>query len=250
MPKPPSGHSATTLHLRYTAPLVKTKEFEGTTMTFKAPDSLAEQIAHHLAERIIRGEMKPGERIQEQKVTLALNVSRGSVREALLILERRHLIAILPRRGAHVTELTVHKVQSLCTLMSELYILLGNAVAKGWQVQADMAPFVQIQQRLAASCERQDIRTFVDDSFSVMRAAYPFANNPYLQETVENLQPAMSRAYFLALDQRKASMSEFLELFERLLAAVLARDFPLIREVLTAYAQRSSDLVVSALADA
>lgn len=29
-------------------------------MTFKAPDSLAEQIAHHLAERIIRGEMKPG----------------------------------------------------------------------------------------------------------------------------------------------------------------------------------------------
>jgi hypothetical protein len=28
-----------------------------------------------------------------------------------------------------------------------------------------------------------------------MRAAYPFANNPYLQETVENLQPAMSRAY-------------------------------------------------------
>ncbi|PMZ37990.1 GntR family transcriptional regulator, partial [Pseudomonas sp. GW247-3R2A] len=57
-------------------------------------------------------------------------------------------------------------------------------------------------------------------------------------------------AYFLALDQRKASMSEFLELFERLLAAVLARDFPLIREVLTAYAQRSCDLVVSALTDA
>jgi DNA-binding GntR family transcriptional regulator len=83
-----------------------------------------------------------------------------------------------------------------------------------------------------------------------MRAAYPFANNPYLQETVENLQPAMSRAYFLALEQRKASMSEFLELFERLLAAVLARDFPQIRIVLTAYAQRSSDLVVSALTDA
>ena len=53
-------------------------------MTFKAPDSLAEQIAHHLAERIIRGDLKPGERIQEQKVTLALNVSqigRASCRE-------------------------------------------------------------------------------------------------------------------------------------------------------------------------
>ena len=163
-------------------------------MTFKAPDSLAEQIAHHLAERIIRGDLMPGERIQEQKVTLALNVSRGSVREALLILERRHLIAILPRRGAHVTELTAHKVQSLCTLMGEMYILLGNAVAEGWQTQADMAPFLQIQQRLQLSLEREDIRAFVEESFNVMRAAYPFANNPYLQETVENLQPAMNRA--------------------------------------------------------
>lgn len=216
-------------------------------MTFKAPDSLAEQIAHHLAERIIRGELKPGERIQEQKVTLALNVSRGSVREALLILERRHLIAILPRRGAHVTELTAHKVQSLCTLMSEMYILLGNAVAQRWAVPADLGPFLQIQQRLAASYERQDISTFVEDSFNVMRAAYPFADNPYLQETVENLHPAMSRAYYLALDQRRAEMSEFLALFAQLLDAVLARDLAQIRVVLSSYAQRSCALVLSAL---
>ena len=216
-------------------------------MTFKAPDSLAEQIAHHLAERIIRGELKPGERIQEQKVTLALNVSRGSVREALLILERRHLIAILPRRGAHVTELTPHKVQSLCTLMSEMYILLGNAVAQRWAVPADLGPFLQIQQRLIASFERQDISTFVEDSFNVMRAAYPFADNPYLQETVENLHPAMSRAYYLALDQRKAEMSEFLALFAQLLEAVLARDLAQIRVVLSSYAQRSCALVLSAL---
>ena len=216
-------------------------------MTFKAPDSLAEQIAHHLAERIIRGELKPGERIQEQKVTLALNVSRGSVREALLILERRHLIAILPRRGAHVTELTAHKVQSLCTLMSEMYILLGNAVAQRWAVPADLGPFLQIQQRLIASFERQDISTFVEDSFNVMRAAYPFADNPYLQETVENLHPSMSRAYYLALDQRKTEMSEFLALFAQLLEAVLARDLAQIRVVLSSYAQRSCALVLSAL---
>ncbi len=216
-------------------------------MTFKAPDSLAEQIAHHLDERIIRGELKPGERIQEQKVTLALNVSRGSVREALLILERRHLIAILPRRGAHVTELTAHKVQSLCALMSEMYILLGNAVAQRWTVPADLGPFLQIQQRLTDSYERQDISAFVEDSFNVMRAAYPFADNPYLQETVENLHPAMSRAYYLALEKRKAEMSEFLALFAELLEAVLARDFPQIRVVLSRYAKRSCDLVLSAL---
>lgn len=217
-------------------------------MTFKAPDSLAEQIAHHLAERIIRGELKPGERIQEQKVTASLNVSRGSVREALLILERRHLIAILPRRGAQVTVLTAHNIQSLCALMSELYILLGLAVAKSWQETLDLAPFLQIQQRLIASCERNDVKSFVEDSFNVMRAAYPFANNPYLEETVENLQPSMSRFYYLALEQRQAQMSEYLTLFGQLLEAVVARDLVRIRAVLTRYAERSCQTILSALA--
>ncbi|EKN44511.1 MULTISPECIES: GntR family transcriptional regulator [Pseudomonas syringae group] len=216
-------------------------------MTFKAPDSLAEQIAHHLAERIIRGELKPGERIQEQKVTQALNVSRGSVREALLILERRHLVAILPRRGAQVTVLNAHNVTSLCTLMSELYILQANAVAEHWKTEADLAPFLAIQQRLRASLESQDVKAFVEESFNVMRAAYPFANNLYLEETIENLQPSMSRSYFLALEQRKAEMSDYLELFGQLLEAVVARDLAQIRVVLINYGQRSCQLVLAAL---
>ncbi|WP_439885533.1 GntR family transcriptional regulator [Pseudomonas syringae] len=216
-------------------------------MTFKAPDSLAEQIAHHLAERIIRGELKPGERIQEQKVTQALNVSRGSVREALLILERRHLVAILPRRGAQVTVLNAHNVTSLCTLMSELYILQANAVAEHWKTEADLAPFLAIQQHLRASLESQDVKAFVEESFNVMRAAYPFANNPYLEETIENLQPSMSRSYFLALEQRKAEMSDYLELFGQLLEAVVARDLAQIRVVLINYGQRSCQLVLAAL---
>ena len=95
-------------------------------MTFKAPDSLAEEIAQYRAESIIRGEMQANERIQEQKVTQSLNVSRGSVREALLILERRHLVVILPRRGAQVSELTPHRVKSLYALVIELYALLAG----------------------------------------------------------------------------------------------------------------------------
>jgi len=219
-------------------------------MTFKAPDSLSEQIADYLAERIIRGELAPGERIQEQRVTQALNVSRGSVREALLILERRHLVAILPRRGAHVTKLDERSVRRLCNLMGEFYILLGNAVAQKWRLEADLRPFLEIQQRLQHARDQQDIKAFVAESFAVMRAAYPFADNPYLQETVENLQPAMSRAYYLALDQRQASTDDYLELFARLLEAVVARDLPRIREVLTAYCQRSCELVLAALARA
>jgi DNA-binding GntR family transcriptional regulator len=218
-------------------------------MTSKAPDSLAEQIAHHLAERIIRGELKERERIQEQKVTQALNVSRGSVREALLILERRHLIVIPPRRGAHVSELTPHNVKSLYGLVIELYILLARAVADGWRVEADLAPFRDIQQRLVASLQREDINAFVEDSFNIMRAGYPFSNNPYLHETVENLLPAISRTYRLALERRRGEMGQFLNTFGDLLQAIIARDHLRAREVLLAYGEQNCKLVLATLAE-
>ncbi|GBL58347.1 GntR family transcriptional regulator [Pseudomonas sp. R3.Fl] len=218
-------------------------------MTFKAPDSLAEQIAHHLAERIIRGELKERERIQEQKVTQALNVSRGSVREALLILERRHLVVILPRRGAQVSELSASHVESLYGLVMELYIMLASAVARTWREEGDLQPFLAIQQRLMESLQRGDIDAFVESSFDIMRAAFPFAANPYLQETVENLLPAISRTYHLALERRKSEMSQFLDSFARLLQAVIDRDEAVIREVLLDYGRHNSQLVLAALAE-
>lgn len=218
-------------------------------MTFKAPDSLAEQIARYLAERIIRGELKERERIQEQKVTQALNVSRGSVREALLILERRHLITILPRRGAQVSELTAHHVTSLYALSIELYAMLARAVIEHWQVETDLAPFIDIKNRLQDSLERSDIGAFVENSFDVMRAAFPFADNPYLQETLENLLPAISRTYHLALERRKGEMGQFMNTFASLLQAIIARDHASAREVLQAYGQHNCQLVLATLAE-
>ena len=122
--------------------------------------------------------------------------------------------------------------------------------AQNWRNESDLLAFLNIQQSLTSALQRQDIKVFVEESFAVMRAAYPFANNPYLQETVENLQPAMSRAYYLALDQRKANMNDFLVLFANLLEAVVARDQLRIRTVLAEYCQRSCELVLAALATA
>ncbi|MCU1717005.1 GntR family transcriptional regulator [Pseudomonas sp. 5P_3.1_Bac2] len=217
---------------------------------FKAPDSLAEQIAHHLAERIISGEMKARERVQEQKVTQALNVSRGSVREALLILERRHLVVIPPRRGAHVAELTPHNVKSLYSLMAELYIMLLNAVADNWQNEAELAPFKTINERLLVSQQQEELSNFVDATFSIVRSTYSFANNPYLQSTVEDLMPAIRRTYHLSLSKAGSEMGKFLQTYAGLIQGIVERNHQQIREVLLEYAEHNCQLVLAALAEA
>jgi len=67
-------------------------------MEFKPSKNLAEQIALYLGERIIRFELKPGERLIEEELARDLKVSRSPLREALRILEKKWLIDLIPRR--------------------------------------------------------------------------------------------------------------------------------------------------------
>jgi len=64
--------------------------------------TLATEIARHLREAIIRGELAPGERVNELKLTRTLALSRSPVREAIRILAAEGLLTIEPHRGAHV----------------------------------------------------------------------------------------------------------------------------------------------------
>ena len=69
-------------------------------------DTLAEKISQHLSDRIIRMEIKPGERLLEIKIAEELGVSQSPVREALRILEKKPFFRIMPRNGTYVTEIS------------------------------------------------------------------------------------------------------------------------------------------------
>ena len=103
-------------------------------MKLEETESLSEQIAKHISDQIITGELVEGERIQELRIAKELDVSRGSVREALLLLERTHLIHIYPRRGAIVSEMSSQQVKAL---FDTNVLVLGHIVqriSETWRV--------------------------------------------------------------------------------------------------------------------
>ena len=102
----------------------------------KSSEGLSEQIAKYIAEQIISGGWV-GEPIQELRIAKELDVSRGSVREALLLLQRTHLIDIFPRRGAIVSEMSAQQVRAL---FDTSMIILGSLVQRSSEVwrQADV----------------------------------------------------------------------------------------------------------------
>lgn len=95
--------------------------------------SLPEQIAAQLSERIVSGAYAPGQRVMEQAVAEEFDVSRGPVREALRLLEKEGLVMILPRRGAQVTNPTIEEVNEIFDIRAMLNGLRDRLIAEGRQ---------------------------------------------------------------------------------------------------------------------
>ncbi len=73
---------------------------------FQKPTTLAIEIARHLRDAIIRGEIQPGQRLNESTLMRDLASSRSPVREAFRILEAEGLVTLRPHRGAYVRSLS------------------------------------------------------------------------------------------------------------------------------------------------
>lgn len=84
------------------------------------PKSLTEYILEDLEEKIINGSFKPGERIIEEDLCKAYNVSRSPVREAFRILESQGFIARQPRRGVSVAKVSPGDIDNIYRIFAVL----------------------------------------------------------------------------------------------------------------------------------
>ena len=80
------------------------------------PPTLTATVADAIRETIFRGELQPGEPLREAELAESLEVSRGTVREALRLLQDERLVEVFPRRGAFVKTLSLRMATELYTL--------------------------------------------------------------------------------------------------------------------------------------
>lgn len=84
------------------------------------PRSMAEQIADSCGRMIVDGRFAAGERITETQLAGIFDVSRGPVREAIRILEKRRLVEVQPRRGVYVRGLSITSAKELFDVRNAL----------------------------------------------------------------------------------------------------------------------------------
>ncbi len=185
-------------------------------------ESLSEQIAKHISEQIISGELVEGERIQELRIAKELDVSRGSVREALLLLERTHLIQIFPRRGAIVSEMSAQQVRALFDSCAMLSGQIVQRIAGTWR-QHEAEQFQKLMEQIQEECRHGHTEKFYDLIFQYLARQQEMVANPYLMNFYQELLPSVRRSYFLTLNTSRRELQESFELFRLVSDAILIR---------------------------
>lgn len=81
---------------------------------------LRDVVFNTLRQAILRGELKPGERLMEIQLANKLGVSRTPIREAIRKLELEGLVLMIPRRGAEVAEITEKSLRDVLEVRAAL----------------------------------------------------------------------------------------------------------------------------------
>lgn len=109
--------------------------------------SLRDQVRDELVAWLGSGRLQPGARLEEERLSRALGVSRTPVREALASLVADGLVEAVPHRGFRVPALSAGHVQDLFPVAGSLEALAVRLSGPG--VRELAAPLEEINARLA-----------------------------------------------------------------------------------------------------
>jgi DNA-binding GntR family transcriptional regulator len=96
----------------------------------KKRENLKEKVYSTIKKRILKFELKPGEKIFETEIANDLGVSRTPLREALNKLEQEGLIKTLPNKGYSVSKITATEIEELYEIREALEILAIRTAAR------------------------------------------------------------------------------------------------------------------------
>lgn len=156
---------------------------------------LRDVVFKTLRQAILRGELKPGERLMEIHLANRLGVSRTPIREAIRKLELEGLVMMIPRRGAEVARITEKKVKDVLEVRRALDALTI-------QLACDRISEEELE-ALQMACEDFEQAITTKDAATIAKADVAFhdiivkaARNDRLVQLINNLAEQMYRYRF------------------------------------------------------
>jgi len=180
---------------------------ETPTLTTIARRSVKEMIVEQIRLAILRGELRPGERVTEPSLAKKLGVGQATIREALIELEHMGFIQRVKPRKTFVTKLSSEEIDQMYALRVPLELLVLEMI-----VAANIRDFPEARNAHAGMCAALTTKNI--DQLQTMdlefhRALWRVTKNPFVIDTLERLVGKLF-AFALVIMSQEHESGEYL----------------------------------------
>ena len=167
----------------------------GLTIAENAYLPLRDVVFQTLRQAILKGELKPGERLMEIKLAETLGVSRTPIREAIRKLELEGLVTMIPRRGAEVAQITEKSMKDVLEVRRTLDALSAELACERISKEEEEA-LKQACLNFEAAVKTKDTKAIAKADVAIHDIIAAATGNQRLIQLINNLAEQMYRYRF------------------------------------------------------
>jgi len=190
---------------------------------------LRDVVFNTLRQAILKGELKPGERLMEIALAEKLGVSRTPIREAMRKLELEGLVVMIPRRGAQVANITEKDLNDVL----EVRIALENvAIEKACtrMSKEDMGRLWLAAKEFERTMAEGNLVRLAEADVAFHEIIYRASDNKRLNQVLNNLREQIYR-YRVEYLKEEETRNVLVKEHEELTKAIRQRDIKKAQEI-------------------
>ena len=153
---------------------------------------LRDVVFNTLRQAILRGELKPGERLMEIALSQRLGVSRTPVREAIRMLEQEGLVIMIPRKGAQVAEISEKDLKDVLEVRLGLEELAVR-IACQRITEEELEELEQAVKEFEEAMKEDNLGVLAEADVKVHEVIYGSTHNKRLVQIISNIREQMYR---------------------------------------------------------
>lgn len=172
--------------------------------------SLTEQVARVVKQAILRGELKPGERLVELAIAREHGVGQNAVREALIALAHQGFVKRVANRATYVTQMSLEEAQKLSVVREALESMAVEIASRRFAAgEVDAAKLETALEKMRAAAEQLDRVLFYEYDIAFHRELWRLTGNEHLEQALEQVVAPLF-AFFIMQYFRKGDRLETL----------------------------------------
>lgn len=179
---------------------------------------LRDVVFNTLRQAILRGELKPEERLMEIQLAQRLGVSRTPVREAIRKLELEGLVVMVPRKGAVVSNITEKSLRDVLEVRKALEELAAELACQRMSEEEIVEAEKQLEE-FQKVVSGDDLTRIAEMDVEFHELIYMGTKNERLIQMLNNLREQMYRyrmEYIKDKDKRGTLAEEHAEIISRI----------------------------------